>query len=273
MSRHLEGSIRGGLRRPLLLTFGLVVGLALMADVSGRRMVDGYALDVTLPGWPLVIAASTLGAVWLVRRWRARTVARAVAEDRGAVAVLAEAAATAPDPGYAGAVVVASATSDAGDAGTVTFGSAALDAGADGATAVAAQDAADATRENGVAVSRNGGPAEATPVTRIAVRAPRAITLIDVKDISHIEAAGRYARIHAGGRQHLAQHSLTELEGMLDGARFVRVHRSAIVNLERIRTLRTEDYRDFDLLLDDGAAVRLSRNYRARLEAALGVRL
>src|SRR5690606_33763741 len=127
--------------------------------------------------------------------------------------------------------------------------------------------------ENGAAAGPNGASAEVAPVARIAVRSPRAITLIAVEEISHIEAAGRYARVHAAGRQHLAQHSLAELERMLDGARFIRVHRSAIVNLERIRSLRTVDYRDFELLLDDGAAVRLSRNYRARLEAALGLRL
>ena len=238
MSRHLEGTLRGGLRRrSLLMASGLVVGLALMADVSGRRSADGYALDVTLPGWPLVLAASAVGVVWLVRRWRGRAGVAGVAGDDGAVA--SEAAAVAPDAGHAGAVMITP--------------SAALEAGSDGEPAVAVQDAADATDENGASASRNGASAEATPVTRIAVRSPRAITLIDVEDISHIEAAGRYARIHAAGRQYLAQHSLAELE--------------------RIRTLRTEDYRDFDLLLDDGAAVRLSRNYRARLEAALGVRL
>lgn len=83
----------------------------------------------------------------------------------------------------------------------------------------------------------------------------------------------RYARIHVAGGQHLAQHSLAELERMLDGTRFVRVHRSTIVNAQRVRSLRTVDYRDFELLLDDGTTVRLSRNYRERLGAALGLRI
>ena len=230
MSRNLVGTMRGGLRRPpLLLASGLVVGLALIADVSGRRVADGYTLDVTLPGWPLLIAASALGVLWLARRWRARSAARRDAGNGGPIATAA------PEP--SGVVE----TAEPG--------------------------------ENGAVASRNGARADGVPVARIAVRSPRAITLVAVEEISHIEAAGRYARVHAAGRQHLAQHSLAELERMLDGARFVRVHRSAIVNLERIRSLRTVDYRDFELVLDDGAAVRLSRNYRARLEAALGLRL
>ena len=75
MSRRLGGTVRGALQRPwLLLAPGVIVGLALLADVSGRRLADGYALEVTLPGWPLVAAAALLGALFLVRRrggWRA----------------------------------------------------------------------------------------------------------------------------------------------------------------------------------------------------------
>jgi DNA-binding LytR/AlgR family response regulator len=119
------------------------------------------------------------------------------------------------------------------------------------------------------------GDADAAPdpAEWIAVRSPREIRLVGVEDISRLEADGRYARIHAAGGQHLAQHSLAELERMLDGSQFVRVHRSAIVNVRRIRSLRTDDYRDFELLLDDGTSMRLSRTYRPRLEAALRLRL
>lgn len=131
----------------------------------------------------------------------------------------------------------------------------------------------------GAPVDSPGDPADApvdpsqAAVRRIAVRSSQAITLIDVEEISHVEADGRYARIHTAGSEHLSQHSLGELERLLDGGRFVRVHRSAIVNLDRIRSLRTKDYRDFELRLDDGTAMRLSRTYRDRLEAALGLPL
>lgn len=215
--------MRGVARRPWpALAISLVVVLALIADVSGRRVADGYALNVSLSGWALIAAAGALGGLWLAR-WRREWRRRALADDAG--------------PELAGAEDDREAWSVIGRDGT-----------ADARTAD-------------------------TPVQRIAVRSPRAIKLVAVDGISYVEAAGRYARIHAAGRQHLAQHSLAELERMLDRTRFVRVHRSTIVNAERVRSLRTVDYRDFELILDDGATVRLSRNYRERLEAALGLRI
>jgi two-component system, LytTR family, response regulator len=132
--------------------------------------------------------------------------------------------------------------------------------------------AADAVPAEAPASPGDAGPT-ADPAEWIAVRSPREIKLVGVEEISRLEADGRYARIHAASGEHLAQHSLAELERMLDGSRFVRVHRSAIVNVRRIRSLRTDDYRDFELLLDDGTAMRLSRTYRPRLEAALRLRL
>jgi hypothetical protein len=268
MSGRLEGTVRGGLRRPsLLLASGLAVALALMADVSASRTADGYAVAVGLPGWPLVIAASALGALWLARRWRARGAAVQALEAASGGAI---ADSPAPDPSSAGATALgaADAVCAAEEDGATEDPNGALA----GRSELAVRPNGVGAGPNGAVASENGAAAGVRPVARIAVRSPRAITLIDVEEISHIEAVGRYARIHAGGRQYLAQHSLAELERMLDGSRFVRVHRSAIVNLERIRSLRTSDYRDFELLLDDGAAVHLSRNYRTRLEAALGVR-
>ncbi|MFW6078290.1 MAG: LytR/AlgR family response regulator transcription factor [Gemmatimonadota bacterium] len=240
MSRQNEGMVRRLLRRPMLvLSFGLALALALIADVSGGRIADGYALGVTMPGWPVIAAVCALGAVWLMRR-RARTPSNpGVAEDAGAGEIAVDVAADAR----------ASAAAVEGEHGRRA-------AGHDrDRSAVAATDDDDPD----------------SPVERIAVRARRAIALVDVDDISHVEAAGRYARIHTADRDHLAQYSLSDLERMLDPTRFVRVHRSTIVNLGRIRSLRTVDYRDFDLLLDDGATVRLSRNYRARFEAAIGL--
>lgn len=250
MNGHLEGTPRAVLRRrALLLAPALVLGLGLMADVSARHSGDGYSLDVTLPGWPLVALAAVLGGMTLLWR-RSRRVLLA--------------AGTAPT---AGATVGSKVPG--GEGGGAAEASA-------GGAAEARTGAAETDTGDGVSTASNGTadlPVGAGPVERIAVRSPRVTTLVAVDDISHVEAAGRYARIHANGRQHLAQHSLGELERMLDGLRFVRVHRSAMVNLQRIRSLRTADYRDFELILDDGATVRLSRNYRARLEAALGLRI
>jgi hypothetical protein len=108
-----------------------------------------------------------------------------------------------------------------------------------------------------------------TPLRHLLVRSGRTTTVVDVGQISRIEADGRYVRLVTPERTHLAQYTLAELEARLDPAEFARIHRSTIVNLRRVRRLRTDDYRDFDVLLDDGSVVRMSRTYRARLEAAL----
>jgi two-component system, LytTR family, response regulator len=156
--------------------------------------------------------------------------------------------------------------------GQVVAGSAAIDGQTTAGAEPGSRDGEGGVRES-EGIPPQGADMEASPAERIAVRSPEAILLVDVAEISRVEADGRYTRIHAAGREHLSQHSLAELERMLDGRHFVRVHRSAIVNLQRIRSLRTRDYRDVELLLEDGTAMRLSRTYRPRLESALGLRL
>jgi two-component system LytT family response regulator len=110
---------------------------------------------------------------------------------------------------------------------------------------------------------------------RIVVKSGTRTRLVPVAGIDWIEAEGNYARLHCGGgtESHLVRRSLGELADSLDGRRFVRIHRSAIVNLDRVRELRTEDHRDFTVLLESGTSLRLSRTYRAALERALGDRI
>lgn len=108
---------------------------------------------------------------------------------------------------------------------------------------------------------------------RIVVKGTGRTRLVDLDDIDWIEAEGNYARLHcAGDAQHLVSRSLGELEGALD-SRFVRIHRSTIVNLERVTELRTENYRDFIVQLENGESLRLSRTYREAVEEALGDRI
>jgi len=115
-------------------------------------------------------------------------------------------------------------------------------------------------------------PEAAGPLRRILVKSGRSTVVVSAEDVSHIEADGRYVRLHAGDRTHLARYTLAELEARLDPTQFVRVHRSTVVRVDRIRRLRTEDYRDYDVVLDDGSTVRMSRTYRARVQAVLGAR-
>jgi two-component system LytT family response regulator len=104
---------------------------------------------------------------------------------------------------------------------------------------------------------------------RILVRDRDRTRVIDAETIDWIEAADYYAQIHAGGEKHLLRETMTELEQRLDPARFFRVHRSAIINLDRVREIHPLFRGDRELVLADGTRVRLSRARRAAFEAQL----
>jgi two-component system LytT family response regulator len=88
--------------------------------------------------------------------------------------------------------------------------------------------------------------------------------LLDVGEVDWIEAADYCAAVHAGGRRHLIRESLNSLEARLDGRRFVRVHRGAIVRVDHIRELRRDA-----IVLRDGTCVPLSRRRREQVAAAV----
>lgn len=107
--------------------------------------------------------------------------------------------------------------------------------------------------------------------SRLAIRGTGRTLFVDVEEIRWIEAADYYARLHLGSGSQLLRRSLHELEERLDPGRFVRVHRSAIVALERVRELHPTFRGDAVAVLDDGTRVRVSRRHREVLEARLGV--
>lgn len=108
---------------------------------------------------------------------------------------------------------------------------------------------------------------------RIVVRSGRRTRLVPVAGIDWIEAVGNYVRLHCGPESHLASRTLSELEETLAPHGFARIHRSTVVNLARVREFRTEDRRDFTVVLESGKELRLSRTYRAEVEARLGDRI
>jgi two-component system LytT family response regulator len=122
--------------------------------------------------------------------------------------------------------------------------------------AEAVERAVDAVRRGGAAASPSG------PV--FPVRARGRVTLVACAEIDWIEAQGDYACLHAGSREHLLRETMTSLENRLD-ARFVRIHRSAIVNAERVRELRSRENGDFRVVLEGGNELRLSRTRRDAL--------
>ena len=112
-------------------------------------------------------------------------------------------------------------------------------------------------------------PAAPSP-GRIVVRDRDRVLLIDVTDIDWVGADGDYVRIHTAGKSHLLRDTMAAMEERLDRATFVRIHRSAIVNVDRIRELRPHSSREYSVILRDGTRLRLSRRYRDRLRPHLG---
>jgi two-component system, LytTR family, response regulator len=105
---------------------------------------------------------------------------------------------------------------------------------------------------------------------RLVVKAGGSTRFVRVVDIDWIEAAGVYVNLHVGGKELLYRAALNELADRLDPRRFVRVHRSAIVNIESILQLEPISHGEFDAVLRNGARTRVSRTYRAQLEKRLG---
>ncbi len=105
---------------------------------------------------------------------------------------------------------------------------------------------------------------------RLVVKSGGSTRFIRVVDIDWIEAAGVYVNLHVGGKELLYRAALNELAEKLDPRRFVRVHRSAIVNMESILQLEPISHGEFDAVLKNGSRTRVSRTYRAQLEKRLG---
>jgi len=122
-----------------------------------------------------------------------------------------------------------------------------------------------------------GAPVASAPVAsapeRFAVRKRGGSeVMVDVADIDWIEASGNYAILHVGGETYEIRSSLTRLEGELNPKRFVRVHKSHVVNITRVAEVTPWVSGDWRIRLRDGAEVNLSRRYRQRFEALAPVR-
>ena len=89
-------------------------------------------------------------------------------------------------------------------------------------------------------------------------------------DIDWIEGAGVYVNLHVAGKELLYRSALNELAAHLDPMRFIRVHRSAIVNVDSILELQPVSHGEFEIVLKDGHRSRVSRTYRTQLEKRLG---
>ncbi|HEX7150342.1 MAG TPA: LytTR family DNA-binding domain-containing protein [Thermoanaerobaculia bacterium] len=109
-----------------------------------------------------------------------------------------------------------------------------------------------------------------TALDRLMIKTAGRITFLRVGEIDWIEAADNYVRVHSGREKHLIRETMNNLETQLDRRKFVRVHRSAIVNVDAIVEIRSLFHGDHNLLLKTGAEIPLGRAYRERLEAVFG---
>jgi two-component system, LytTR family, response regulator len=104
---------------------------------------------------------------------------------------------------------------------------------------------------------------------RIAIREAGRTYFVAVDSIDWIEGADYYVKLHVSGRVHLLREPLRSLAQRLDPSRFARVHRSAIVNLARVREIRVAARGDHAIVLDDTTRLRLTRTRRRDLEALI----
>jgi len=113
-------------------------------------------------------------------------------------------------------------------------------------------------------------PLQPQRVKRIVVKSRGEILFLNVEDIDWIEAVGYYACLHIGGDTHLLRRTLLELVRDLHEDKFMRIHRSIIVNLDRIHALELQDTGDYEVVLKSKVRLRLSRRFRKRLQDRMG---
>lgn len=105
---------------------------------------------------------------------------------------------------------------------------------------------------------------------RLMIKSAGRVHLLKVEEVDWIEAAGNYVQLHVGPKCHLLRETMNGLEAKLDPYKFLRIHRTAIVNIERIKELQPWYCGDYKVVLQDGTQLTLSRGYREKLHETLG---
>jgi two-component system LytT family response regulator len=105
---------------------------------------------------------------------------------------------------------------------------------------------------------------------RIVIKSDGEIVCLKPNEIDWAESAGNYVCLHVGGATHILRETITALESRLGPRQFMRVHRSTLVNVDRIKTLKPSLYGDYSILLRDGTKLTLSRGFRENVLKRLG---
>ena len=105
---------------------------------------------------------------------------------------------------------------------------------------------------------------------RVLVKSGGRVLVVPLEEVDWIEAAGDYIRLHVSDKVHLVRETIGAVEAQLDPQRFARIHRSTIINLERIRELHPYFNREYIVILKNGTKLKLSRTYRDHLQLRFG---
>jgi two-component system LytT family response regulator len=105
---------------------------------------------------------------------------------------------------------------------------------------------------------------------RLVIKMNGHVFFMKAEEIDWLEAEGNYVRLHAGKESHLLRDTISALESQLDPKKFIRVHRSAIVNIDRITELQPWFHGEYRIILREGVQLTLSRTYREKLHELLG---
>ena len=105
---------------------------------------------------------------------------------------------------------------------------------------------------------------------RLVIKAGGRIYFLEMNEIDWIEAEGNYVSVHCAKKSHLLRETISSLEAQLDPKKFVRIHRSSIVRIDRIQELQPWFHGEYRVILQNGTQLTLSRNYRDKLQEALG---
>ena len=107
------------------------------------------------------------------------------------------------------------------------------------------------------------------PPQRLVIKSSGRVVFLKVDDIDWVDAAGNYVKLHAGGDSHLLRETMSRLEERLDSSKFIRIHRSTIVNIECIKELQQQFHGDYLVVLKSGQRLTLSRSYREKIQQML----
>jgi two-component system LytT family response regulator len=108
------------------------------------------------------------------------------------------------------------------------------------------------------------------PLERLVVKSSGRLFFLRVEEIDWIESSGNYVCLHVGAESHLLRETMNGIEAKLDPARFIRIHRTAIVNIDRIKELQPLFHGEYDVVLRTGMTLTLSRGYRDRIQGLIG---